>query len=155
MLTLARALVDYDLDLLQAIAGQWDIDLTSSDRGLVAEELAAAMLDPEAIHSTWERLGEEAQEALSNLLANEGRLPFAHFTRRYGEIRPMGPARRERERPWTAPISVTEALFYRGLIVRAFEQSTGGAQEFIVVPSDLAEGLPRLSRRPTAPSARR
>ncbi|MEJ2150486.1 MAG: hypothetical protein P8Z40_13550 [Chloroflexota bacterium] len=143
MLTLARALVDYDLDLLQAIAGQWDIDLTSSDRGLAAEELAAAMLDPEAIHSTWERLGEEAQEALSNLLANEGRLPFAHFTRRYGEIRPMGPARRERERPWTAPISVTEALFYRGLIVRAFEQSTGGAQEFIVVPSDLAEGLPR------------
>jgi hypothetical protein len=143
MLTLARVLVDYDFDLLQAIAAQWDIDLTSSDRGLAAEELAAAMLDPEATRSTWERLGEEGQEALGVLLANDGRLPFAHFARRYGEIRPMGPARRERERPWAAPISITELLFYRGLIVRAFEQSAAGAQEYVVIPTDLAAGLPQ------------
>jgi hypothetical protein len=153
MLTLARALVDYDFDLLQAIAAQWDLDLTSSDRGLAAEELAAAMLDPKAAYSTWERLGEEAQEALSDLLANDGRLPFAHFARRYGEIRPMGPARRERERPWAAPASITELLFYRGLIVRAFEQSSAG--EPPPAGADHDGQSTRLPGRPTTPSARR
>ncbi len=143
MLTLARALVDYDLDLLQIIAAQWDIDLIASERMAMVEELAGAILRPQAVAAVWERLADEERLAIFDLLAHEGRLPFSHFVRRYGEIRPMGPARREREKPWLSPAGVTEALYYRGLIVRAFEQTPAGAQEYIVIPSDLRSLLPQ------------
>jgi hypothetical protein len=143
MPTLVRAFVDYDLDLLHIIAAQWDIDLESSDRAAAAEELAVAMLQSEAASATWAHLSSEEQQALTDLLAHDGRLSFTHFVRVYGDLRPMGPARRERERPWLNPVSVTESLFYRGLVVRVFEQTISGAQEHIAIPSDLIPLLPR------------
>ena len=145
MPTTFRALVDYDMDLLRVLADQWDVDLLASERTAAAEELAEALVDADAVQATWERLGPKEQEALTELIANDGRQSFAHFTRRYGELRPMGPARREREKPWLDPISVTEALYYRGLIVRTFEQTPAGAQEMITIPGDLAQLLPRPS----------
>jgi hypothetical protein len=144
MPTLVRALVDYDLELLRVIASQWDVDLASDDRALAAEELAADLVDADAVIETWQRLNEQEQEAMIDLLAHEGRIPFMHFVRRYGEIRPMGPARREREKPWLEPVSVTESLYYRGLIVRSFEPTSTGAQEHIVIPSDLGAYLPQI-----------
>jgi hypothetical protein len=146
MPNLVRALVDYDPDLLDIIAAQWDIDLAARDRASAAEELAAAMARPDAVAATWERLSREEQEALNHLLVQGGRLLYSHFTRRYGELRPMGPARREREKPWLSPENVTEALYYRGLIVRAFEQTDAGAQEHVVIPSDLRDLLPQPKR---------
>jgi hypothetical protein len=142
MPTLARAFVDYDLDLLQVIADQWDIDLAASDRGAAAEELAAALAHQDTVAAMWSRLNEDEQQALSDLLIHEGRIPFGHFVRRYGEIRPMGPSRREREKPWLNPAGISEALYYKGLVVRAFEQTLAGAQEHIVIPSDIQIYLP-------------
>lgn len=143
MPTLVRALLDYDFDLLRIIAAQWDVDLRATERTLAAEELAAAMLRPEAVAAVWERLDGEQQGALFDLMAQGGKMPFSHFVRRYGDLRPMGPARREREKPWLAPISITEALYYRGLIVRAFEPTPAGVQEHIAIPSDLRLLLPQ------------
>ncbi len=152
MLTLARALIDYEADLLQIIAAQWDIDLPVGSRELLAEELAEAMAQPEAVNATWVRLGEDEQQALFTLQAQEGRMPFTHFTRLYGDIRPMGPARREREKPWLKPDGVTEALYYKGLITRAFERTIAGAQAYIVIPSDLADLLPQPERDSVLPA---
>jgi len=153
MPTLVRAFVDYDLELLRVIAAQWDVDLNSDDRASAAEELAAELVHQEAVSATWQRLNEDEQEAMIDLLAHEGRIPFMHFVRRYGEIRPMGPARREREKPWLEPVSVTESLYYRGLIVRSFEPTPTGAQEHILIPSDLGAYLPQIeaSTIPAAP----
>jgi hypothetical protein len=148
MQTLARALVDYDLDLIQIIASQWDVDLDATDRAAAADELAAALARPEQVQTTWERLGEEEHKALSDLLTHDGKIPYFHFVRRYGEIRPMGPARREREKPWLTPENVTEGLYYRGLIVRAFDQTPAGAQEYFTIPSDLRDLLPRPEGSP-------
>src|SRR5688500_15248286 len=142
MPTLARAFIDYDLDLLQTIASLWDVDLVSIDRNAAAEEVAVALSRPEAVSELWSHLGENDQRALHDLQAHEGRIPFAHFTRRYGELRPMGPARRDREKPWLTPSGVTESLYYRGLIVRAFEQTPSGTQEHIFIPSDILDLLP-------------
>jgi hypothetical protein len=142
MPTLARALVDYDLDLLQVIASQWDVDLVSTDRAVAAEELSVAVIRANAVAEMWSHLPDQERSALYDLQGHEGRIPFAHFIRRYGELRPMGPARREREKPWLNPASITEALYYRGMIVRAFEQTPAGAQEHIVIPSDIHELLP-------------
>ncbi|GAB4473619.1 MAG: hypothetical protein Kow00124_12810 [Anaerolineae bacterium] len=143
MPTLNRLLVDYDLDLLQIIAGQWDVDLHISDRIAAAEKLSHVMTTPEAVSATWSRLGDDLQAALFDLLVNGGRLPFSHFVRRYGEIRPMGPARREREKPWLNPASITESLYYRGLIARGFEATPTGVREQILIPDDLIPLLPR------------
>ena len=123
MPTLARALVEYDSDLLQVIARQWDIEVSATDRVTVSEVLADAIVQPEAVEAMWPRLADEDRQALNALQARDGRIPFTHFERQYGEIRPMGPARRERERPWLNPIGVAEKLYYRGLIVRLFDQS--------------------------------
>lgn len=143
MPSLVRALVDYDLDLLRVIAAQWDVDLASTDRVAASEQLAVAMTRPAAVLATWQRLSADEQEALAELQLSEGRLAFSHFTRRYGELRPMGPSRRERERPWRDPVSVTESLYYRGLVLRTFEHTPAGAQEMVAIPSDLAEVLPQ------------
>lgn len=152
MPTLVRAFVDYDVDLLHVIAAQWDIDLTTNDRAPAAEELAQGMAQPDAVQATWVRLGAEAQAALAELLANGGELPFSQFTRRFGELRAMGPARREREKPWLNPDSITEALYYRGLIVRVFEQVPAGTQEFIAIPAELVDLLPRTPVRAERPA---
>jgi len=143
MQTLARALIDYDLDLIQIIAAQWDVDLVSQDRAAAAEELAAAIARPEAVKVTWGRLDQDEQQALGDLLIHDGKIPYFHFVRRYGEPRPMGPSRREREKPWLTPENVTEGLYYRGLIVRAFDQTPAGALEVITIPGDLRGLLPQ------------
>jgi hypothetical protein len=143
MPALERLLIDYEPDLLAIIARLWGGELAATDRGVAAEELCALMLDAARLPQVWESLDTEQQQAMNDLLAHDGRLAYFHFIRRYGEIRPMGPARREREQPWLAPESITEALYYRGLIFRAFEQTPAGVQEYILVPSDLRDLLPQ------------
>lgn len=153
MYSLERALIDLDLDLLQIIANLWDIDLDPSDNvKQVVEQLVAGMAAAEAVTATWSRLPDAERDALAALQANEGRLPLAQFTRQYGEIRPMGAARREREKPWLEPANATEGLYYRGLIGRAFDKGPGGAQEYIYIPNDLLGSLPTPTSR-LAPSA--
>lgn len=140
---LRRILIDYDPDLLAILAESWDVELSVGDRLVMAAALADEMLKPEAVQVLWERLGEKEREALFELLASNGQIAFAQFQRRWGELRLMGPARREREKPWMHPAGVTESLFYRGLIARGFEQSVLGVQEFALIPEDLRELLPQ------------
>ncbi len=144
MLSLTRTLVDYEADLLAAIAELWDIELSSSEPLVMADELASAMIEPDALDAILASLEATENEALRALQAQEGRMPLSHFVRLYGEIRPMGPARRARERPWREPISTTEKLFYYGLIARAFDQTPAGAQEYAYIPDELLALLPPL-----------
>ena len=143
MKALARTLADYDLDLIQIIASQWEVKVLATDRKTAAEELAEVIIDTDRALALWGSLSTEDQDAMVDLQINEGRIPYFHFTRRYGEIRPMGPARREREKPWLEPDNVTESLYYRGLIVRGFENTPAGAQEYILIPGDLLDLFPK------------
>lgn len=143
MLNLARIFVDYDLDLLQVIAAQWDADLSAQDRPEAAGKLAEIMARLEAVEATLARLTDTDRAALDDLLRHDGKLPYAQFTRQYGDLRPMGPARRERERPWLDPASVTESLYYRGLIARAFLTDEAGVQEYVIIPAELRPLLPQ------------
>lgn len=142
MPSLARTLADYDPDLLQIIASLWDFDLPTDDRHEAARWLAGVMATQEAVDATWEHLSPEVRETLAELQSAGGKLPYARFIRRYGELRPMGPARREREKPWLNPVSISEALYYRGLIVRAFERGPDDVREFILIPDELLGFLP-------------
>ena len=55
----------------------------------------------------------------------------------------MGPGRMEREKPYLNPVSLAEALYYRGMIAATFGEGTKGSnQAFTFVPVDLAPLMP-------------
>lgn len=141
MRSLNATLTDFDLGQLRIIAEAWGIDLVHGNVRQARAELAAAMRSPIAAEVTGTLTPDERQ-ALGALQASPGaRLPWAAFVRRFGKLREMGPGRRDREAPWRAPVSATEALWYRGLIGRAFADSPQGPQEFAYLPSDLQAWL--------------
>jgi hypothetical protein len=100
------------------------------------------MLDPATMTEITESLPTPIHEALDYLLRMGGRAPLSDFVRRFGPLREMGPGRRDREKPWRDTASPIEALWYRGLIARAFIDTPSGPREFAFIPSDLAALLP-------------
>lgn len=65
-------------------------------------------------------------------------MKIAVFARMYGEIRPIGPGRLEREATWRQPEGPAEELWYRGLIYRTFADLGEGPLEYIYIPEDVA-----------------
>jgi hypothetical protein len=155
MRTLRQCLFDCDLALLRAIATQWGIDLPTNRHDDAVDTLAAHLASPSAQAEMWSALPEAERLALLDVLNASGEMPGGAFTRRFGEIRPMGPGRLERERPWESPVSVAEGLWYRGLIFKAFDQGPGAMQEVVFVPQELQAGLgaTESANRDTAPTA--
>lgn len=143
MPSLERTYIDYDLALLRCIAAELGVMLGAGNPRDAAEELAAGVFDPETIDLAILKLDDDAREALGALLAHNGSMPTTVFERRFGEIRPLGAAAREREQPWTNPANATEALYYHGLIGRAFLPGSGSAPaEYIYIPDELLDVLP-------------
>jgi len=144
---LNRALLDYDLGLLRLIAELWGVEIEAPTQREASLELAAKLLQPELVTEIVGALPTEARAAL-DALVREGRLPLAQFMRRHGELRAMGPARRDREQPWLNAPSPAETLWYRGLIARAFFDDGNGPQEFVFIPDDLIRLVPARGDAP-------
>ncbi len=136
---LYHTLLKYDLGHLRIIAGLWGLELDSIEADSAAEELSASLLDFEAVRETIDILSAEARAALLTLVESGGKMEWVSFARKFGEIREMGEAKRDRERPHLKPISIAENLFYRSLLAKAFFDADKGAQEFAYVPEDLFE----------------
>ncbi|MCS7010520.1 MAG: hypothetical protein NZL98_04060, partial [Anaerolineales bacterium] len=136
MPNLDQSLSHSDLGHLRIVAALWGVELTASDLEEVRRELCAALLDPRLAEEVLTTLPAEARTALVALAEAGGRLPWASFTRRFGEIRPVGPARRDREQVYLQPVSPAETLFYRALLGRAFFDTPSGPQEFAYVPDE-------------------
>jgi hypothetical protein len=144
---LYHSLLAQDIGHLRILADQWGLELASRDVDPAAKELAAALLDAGRAADTLDVLPAGARLALAALSEARGRLPWAGFARKFGEIREMGAGRRDRERPHLNPASPAEALFYRALIGRAFFDTPSGPQEFAYIPDDLLEVIGRAQRR--------
>ncbi|MFZ5857805.1 MAG: helicase-associated domain-containing protein [Chloroflexota bacterium] len=138
---LLASLHPHDLGHLRIVAELWGLELDSREHDAAAEELSAALLDPELVRETLDVLPANARPALDALLAARGRVPWAEFARRFGEIREMGAGKRDREHPHRKPVSAAEMLFYRGILDRAFFDTDKGTQEFAYIPDDLLEIL--------------
>jgi hypothetical protein len=124
-----------------AMADLWDASLEVSSAREVAEALALHMLQPGTGEQARNELPQDARAALDALLQAKGKMPTAAFERRFGAVRPMGPGKLERERPWLSPANAAEILWYRGFIFRAFDRAISNPSEMAFVPSDLAERL--------------
>ncbi|MBN2388830.1 MAG: helicase-associated domain-containing protein [Anaerolineales bacterium] len=140
---LEKSLQDRDIGHLRIVARLWGVDLSASRPETAVGELSAALLDPALVAEICETLSAEARTALAALIESEGRMPWASFTRRFGDLRLAGPGRRDREKIYRNPVSAAEVLFYRALLGRAFFDTSSGAQEFAYVPKDL---LPLLNQ---------
>jgi len=134
---LTRTLQSYDLGLLKMIATAWGVELAAPTVRAAAQTLVAAMRDPTLTAEVVDALPTEARAALEALLEARGQLSWAVFTRRFGEVRAMGAARRDRERPDLHPASPAEMLWYRALIGRAFANLSPEPQEVAYIPPDL------------------
>jgi hypothetical protein len=140
--TLYQTLLDSDLARLQVIAQQWDIPIIAERKSDVAAELADAMVHTEAVEHILAGLDADARAALDDLLRRGGALPWAIFTRRWGELRAVGPGRLEREELWRTPVSAVECLWYLGLVQRAFTVWPVGQVEMAFVPEELHLYMP-------------
>ncbi len=134
---LYTSLLKHDLGHIRIVAGLWGLELDSNESEAALKELCASLLDPDLLAEILEALHPEAQTAIEMLVAKNGRIPWAEFTRRFGDIREMGPGKRDREKPHLNPASTAEILFYRALLARAFFNTVNGAQEFAYIPDDL------------------
>jgi hypothetical protein len=141
---LIHSLQGRDLGFLKIVAGLWGVELEAPDAAAARSILVSRLLDADLVREIVAALPQKAQTALADLQWNGGRLPYALFARRYGAIREMGPARRDREKPQLSPASPSEALWYRALIGRAFFDTPTEPQEFAYVPDDLMALLPPL-----------
>lgn len=141
MPALEKTLPTDDLGHLRIVASLWGVELASADPAQAAVELASALCDAELLEEVLTALPDEAQTAIGALVDASGRLPWDAFTRRFGELREMGPGKRDREKPHLRPVSITESLWYRALVARAFFETGKGPQEFAFIPDDLLEAL--------------
>jgi hypothetical protein len=143
MQSLHRFLIDYDMAMLRALAQNRGVDLVTNRQIEAAAQMAAALLDPLSVRVALARLSVPGREALDTLLAAGGKMRAPQFARRFGQVRPIGPGRLEREAPWREPANAHEELFYLGLLFRGFYDDEGGPGEFVFVPADLLPLLPR------------
>ena len=152
---LIQTLEGADLGLLRMIAGAWGLDLTAPDAHAALPLLVEALHDAELVREILDVLPPEALQALQLLLASEGHMTWAMFTRRFGDARSMGPGRRDRERPDKKPASNTEILWYRALIGRAFMHfPPAEPQEYAYIPDDLLDYLRPLATHSLPPLGR-
>jgi hypothetical protein len=139
MRTLRQCLFDCDLTLLRVIAAQWGIELPTNRHEDAVDVLTPHLTDPAMQADLWSALPDNERRAMSSLMSAGGSMPTGTFTRRFGQVRPIGPGRLERERPWESPVGTAESLWYRGLIFKSFDQGPGGMQEVVFVPQELQD----------------
>ena len=142
---LAHALQGNDLGYLRMIANAWGIELNAPDAYTALPVLVSGICNQILVNEIVEALPDQARRALLALLDNEGRMSWSLFTRRYGEVRTMGAARRDRERPDLKPASPAEMLWYRALIGKAFFNLTNETQEYAFIPDELLDFLEPLN----------
>lgn len=140
--TLKQCLIDIELAHLRVIARLWGLELQASRPLEIAAELALALANPAHAADAWEMLPGDERTALKALIDAGGRMPVTAFKRRFGEIRPIGPGRLERETPWRDPVSPAEGLWYRGLIYGGFAEERGETYPVVFVPLELLQALP-------------
>ena len=155
---LSHRLQTQDLGFLKIVAELWGIELTAPDARTALLPLTRKLLDPALVLEIIEALPGDARQALDTLLRNAGWMPWTRFTQKYGQLREVGPGKRDREKPYLEPVSPAEVLWYRALIGRDFLRRGGKLQECAYIPDDLLAYFPevkpeepQLPGRPASP----
>jgi hypothetical protein len=147
MPSLEHVLSNYDLAHLRVFCELWELEPPETLGGIEAEHLAQTICNSSLIEKIVDTLPRSAVIALQDLLNNQGRLTWAYFSRRYGKVREVGAAHRDREQIYQHPQNAAETLWFRALISRDFFDTPEGLQEFAYIPSDLLAVMPELGKK--------
>jgi hypothetical protein len=142
--SLKQCLSDYPRVMLEGIADGWHISLTDEQRDEVVARLASEMAHPSAVNQVLGRLGEPELEALALVAAKAQTRSFV-VTRKYGDIRHLGPGKLEWQRAWQKPSSPLERLWFLGLVFRGYGVDGGYHGDVLYVADDIRELLPALA----------
>jgi len=142
---LENSLQGHDLGHLRIVAECWGLELGAPDVNKAISELSNRLLDFALVEEILESISTEARSALDAIVIKGGRLAWVQFIRQYGEVRQIGPGRRDRQRPDQNPTSTAEVLWYRALVGRAFFDTPRGTEEFAFIPNDLLSLIPRTA----------
>ena len=143
MPTLIETFIDYEPDLLEMIAEGWGIDQDLDAGKNLARQVSERLQDEPLIDEILQALPRPAYSALQRLVRSRGRLPVGQFEREFGSLREMGAARRAKIRPDRNPASVSEGLYYKGLVARAFLREGGEPQDCYYLPEEFQRYLER------------
>jgi len=149
MPNLTTSLRAFEIDQLQQIALLWGLEPADEDKSSLLLSLELHISQPEAFSSILEHLPEPARQALYALKINDGKLPWSTFAQRFGEIRALGKTLRKKEQPWAFPASISETLWYHGLLGRDFLRLDSDLQEMAYLPDELLSLLPAVPDQPT------
>ncbi len=140
---LEHSLHSQDLGYLKIIADMWGLELNVPDTRSGLTNLIGQLANAVHFEQMLLALPETGRGALNEIAKNHGRLPWATFTRLFGDVREMGIARRDREKPHKDPTaSAAEMLWYRGLIGRSFFDTSEGLLEFAFIPDEILALIP-------------
>jgi len=134
---LRHSLSRMDFNQLKIVAGKWKLPFSAPDAREGVNQLIDHLLDFRNLQEILDTLTSPEKEALLWLDSLDGKEPWPHFTRRFGEVREMGAGRVDRERPDKDPISPAEGLWYRALVARGFFETDSGPLEFAYIPEDI------------------
>jgi hypothetical protein len=137
MRSLEASLNNHPLAMLRGIAELRGVALTTNSRAEAAAQLAALLAEPGATEAALTGCSRGATDAWAALQDSGGEMKLSAFARSYGQFRPIGPGRLEREAIWRQPESPAEELWYRGLIFRAFTDLGAGLVEYVYIPDEL------------------
>lgn len=138
-----QSLYGYDLGRLRILAELWgiELDVPNVQEGLI--QLEAIIYKKDRFEKVFNSLPDKALDALNELISNGGKMVWSQFTRKFGELREMGPAKRDRLKPYKDELtSPTETLWYRGLVAKAFFDSDDGTLEFAYIPEEFLMLIP-------------
>lgn len=141
MPSLIKILPSYDIDLLLRIARAWKYDEVTRNRNQVEAWLVKKALDDSQLKEIIESLPKKTLQAFLFIKDNNGRMPWSEFKVKFGEIRSLGPAARERFEPDLHPQSIAEELYYLGLIGKAFLDAAPEPREFAFIPDEFIGNL--------------
>jgi|DewCreStandDraft_4_1066084.scaffolds.fasta_scaffold00047_4 hypothetical protein len=145
---ISQSLSKYDLGFLRILAKKWSFNDQLQDKRTAIEQLCTWMTDPQNLHIVLQSLSTDAQRALEDLRNHQGRLPSAVFTRKYGEIRQVGAAKRDREAILLSPHNASEQLFFQALVFQDFFEGEHGIEEYVYIPNELLAALPHTVGNP-------
>lgn len=137
MPTLLNTLSGQDLGFLKIVANGWGLEINAPDAHTARSLLIDSMDHIELIREIIETLPMDAKIAIQAIYEHDGVYPWLKFIREFGEVRVMGAARRDRERPDIHPANPAELLWYRSLIGRAFLNIDGEPQEYAYIPEEI------------------
>jgi hypothetical protein len=128
--------------LLPVFAQAWGVKATGLSGEPLKKAILEGMLDPARAETVWDALDDHARGAMHMLSGGAGKMPEKQFERLFGEIHEMGTEKIAQEKPLQRPKSTADALYYRGLIHKSYENASTGTRTIIFIPDDLRAVLP-------------